>query len=80
MATAYRTSEGVDAAIVRIFNAYGSRMRPGDGRAIPTFICQALAGDPLTVAGDGSQTRSVCFVDDTVGGILAMLPATYPGR
>ena len=73
MTTAYRTSEGVDTAIVRIFNTYGPRMRPDDGRAIPTFICQALAGDPLTVAGDGSQTRSVCYVADTVDGILRML-------
>jgi dTDP-glucose 4,6-dehydratase len=73
LTTAYRTSESVDTAIVRIFNTYGPRMRPGDGRAIPTFIRQALAGDPITVAGDGSQTRSVCYVDDTVDGILRVL-------
>lgn len=79
MTTAYRASEGVDTAIVRIFNTYGPRMRPGDGRAIPTFICQAIAGDPLTVTGDGSQTRSVCFVDDTVGGILRMLASNLAG-
>jgi dTDP-glucose 4,6-dehydratase len=79
MATAYRASEGVDTAIVRIFNTYGPRMRPGDGRAIPTFICQALASEPLTVTGDGSQTRSVCFVDDTVRGILRMLASDAGG-
>jgi dTDP-glucose 4,6-dehydratase len=79
MTTAYRASESVDTAIVRIFNTYGPRMRPGDGRAIPTFICQALAGEPLTVTGDGSQTRSVCFVDDTVRGILQMLVSDTGG-
>src|SRR5215813_8144184 len=79
MATAYRASEGVNAAIVRIFNTYGPRMRPGDGRAIPTFICQALASEPLTVTGDGSQTRSVCFVDDTVRGIVRMLASDTGG-
>lgn len=79
LTTAYRASEGLDTAIVRIFNTYGPRMSPGDGRAIPTFICQALAGEPLTVAGDGSQTRSVCFVDDTVSGILAMLASDLSG-
>jgi dTDP-glucose 4,6-dehydratase len=79
MTTAYRTSAGVDTAIVRIFNTYGPRMRPGDGRAIPTFICQALAGEPLTVAGDGSQTRSVCYVADTVDGILCMLSSSITG-
>lgn len=79
MATAYRLSEGVDAAIVRIFNTYGPRMRPHDGRAIPTFIQQALTGEPLTVAGDGSQTRSICYVDDLVRGILAMAFTEHPG-
>jgi dTDP-glucose 4,6-dehydratase len=79
LTTAYRTSEGVDAAIVRIFNTYGPRMRPGDGRAIPTFIRQALAGDPVTVAGDGSQTRSLCYVDDTIDGILRMLSSDIAG-
>jgi dTDP-glucose 4,6-dehydratase len=79
LTTAYRTSEGVDAAIVRIFNTYGPRMRPNDGRAIPTFIRQALAGEPLTVAGDGRQTRSVCYVDDTVEGILRMAFSEHPG-
>jgi dTDP-glucose 4,6-dehydratase len=79
MSTAYRSSAGVDTAIVRIFNTYGPRMRPNDGRAIPTFIRQALAGVPLTVAGDGSQTRSICYVDDTVDGILRMLASSVFG-
>ncbi len=69
---AYRNTRGVDAGIVRIFNTFGPRMRPNDGRAIPNFIRQALAGDPVTVAGDGSQTRSICYVDDLVAGILAL--------
>jgi dTDP-glucose 4,6-dehydratase len=64
---------------VRIFNTYGPRMRPRDGRAIPTFVRQALLGEPLTVAGDGSQTRSVCFVDDLVRGILAFAATGHPG-
>ena len=68
LTTAYRTSHGTDTAIVRIFNTYGPRMRAHDGRAIPTFLRQALDGEPLTVAGDGRQTRSVCYVDDTVSG------------
>ncbi len=72
LTTAYREHEGVDTGIVRIFNTYGPRMRPHDGRAIPTFVRQALLGEPLTVAGDGSQTRSVCFVDDLVRGILGV--------
>jgi len=72
LTTAYRTSKGTDTGIVRIFNTYGPRMRPDDGRAIPAFIGQALSGRPLTVAGDGSQTRSICYVDDTMRGILAM--------
>jgi dTDP-glucose 4,6-dehydratase len=79
LTTAYRSSEGLDTAIVRIFNTYGPRMRPDDGRAIPTFIRQALAGEPLTVAGDGSQTRSVCYVDDTVEGILRLAFSDHPG-
>ncbi|SEH03068.1 dTDP-glucose 4,6-dehydratase [Nonomuraea solani] len=79
LTTAYRANCGVDAVIVRIFNTYGPRMRPDDGRAIPTFIRQALAGEPITVAGDGSQTRSVCYVDDTVQGILALAASGHPG-
>ncbi|KAE8762219.1 UDP-glucuronic acid decarboxylase family protein [Georgenia thermotolerans] len=79
LVTAYRSTHGVDTGIVRIFNTYGPRMRPHDGRAIPTFIRQALAGEPLTVAGDGSQTRSVCYVDDLVAGVLAMAASDHPG-
>jgi dTDP-glucose 4,6-dehydratase len=79
MTTAYRTSKGTDTGIVRIFNTYGPRMRPDDGRAIPAFATQALDGRPLTVAGDGSQTRSICFVDDTVRGILAMAFSGHAG-
>ncbi len=69
---AYHRQQGVDTAIVRIFNTYGSRMRPHDGRAIPTFLRQALAGRPLTVFGDGSQTRSFCFVSDLIRGLIAL--------
>jgi dTDP-glucose 4,6-dehydratase len=79
LTTAYRAAYEVDTAIVRIFNTYGPRMRADDGRAIPNFISQALRGEPLTVAGDGSQTRSICFVDDTVDGILALAASTEPG-
>jgi dTDP-glucose 4,6-dehydratase len=79
MTVAYRKTHGVDTAIVRIFNTYGPRMRPNDGRAIPTFIRQALRDEPLTVAGDGRQTRSVCYVDDTVEGVLALLRSDHPG-
>src|SRR5262245_48471017 len=70
MTTSYRAKHGVNTAIMRIFNTYGSRMRSSDGRAIPNFITQALAGVPITVQGDGSQTRSVCHVDDLVEGAL----------
>src|SRR5436309_3007913 len=69
---AYRSQQGVDTAIVRIFNTYGPRMRPNDGRAIPTFVRQALAQEPVTVFGDGSQTRSFCYVDDLVRGIILL--------
>jgi len=79
LTTAYRTSKGTDTGIVRIFNTYGPRMRADDGRAIPAFIGQALDGRPLTVAGDGSQTRSICYVDDTVRGILAMAFSGHTG-
>jgi dTDP-glucose 4,6-dehydratase len=70
---AYHRGHGVDTRILRIFNTYGPRLAPGDGRAVPNFISQALAGEPLTVYGDGSQTRSFCYVDDLVDGILALL-------
>jgi dTDP-glucose 4,6-dehydratase len=79
LTTAYRMSRGTDTGIVRIFNTYGPRMRADDGRAIPTFICQALAGEPLPVTGDGSQTRSVCYVDDTIRGILALAESDAAG-
>jgi dTDP-glucose 4,6-dehydratase len=69
---AYHRQQGVDTAIVRIFNTYGPRMRPHDGRAIPTFVRQALAGEPLTVFGDGSQTRSFCYVDDLIRGLVLL--------
>ncbi len=69
---AYHSQQGVDTAIVRIFNTYGSRMRPNDGRAIPTFLRQALEARPLTVFGDGSQTRSFCFVDDLIRGLVLL--------
>jgi dTDP-glucose 4,6-dehydratase len=69
---AYHRQQGVDTAIVRIFNTYGPRMRPHDGRAIPTFIRQALANQPITVFGDGSQTRSFCYVDDLVRGLVLL--------
>jgi dTDP-glucose 4,6-dehydratase len=79
LTTAYRTSQSIDTGIVRIFNTYGPRMRPDDGRAIPAFIGQALSGRPLTVAGDGSQTRSICYVDDTVRGILELAGSPHAG-
>jgi dTDP-glucose 4,6-dehydratase len=66
---AYHRQQGLDTTIVRIFNTYGPRMRPNDGRAIPTFVRQALASQPLTVFGDGSQTRSFCYVDDLMRGL-----------
>ncbi|TDD30205.1 NAD-dependent epimerase/dehydratase family protein [Actinomadura sp. KC06] len=79
LTSAFRHSRGLDAAIVRIFNTYGPRMRPDDGRAIPTFLRQALTGEDLTVTGDGSQTRSICHVDDTVRGIVALAESAHPG-
>ena len=72
MTMAYHRQQGVDTAIVRIFNTYGPRMRPHDGRAIPTFVRQARANVPLTIFGDGSQTRSFCYVDDLIRGIYAL--------
>jgi dTDP-glucose 4,6-dehydratase len=79
LTTAYRATYGLDAAIARIFNTYGPRMRPEDGRAIPNFISQALRGEPLTVFGDGLQTRSICYVDDEVDGLVALLTSGHPG-
>ena len=69
---AYHRQQGVDTAIVRIFNTYGPRMRPHDGRAIPTFMRQALRDRPITVFGDGSQTRSFCYVEDEIRGLIAL--------
>ncbi|KRE41317.1 epimerase [Knoellia sp. Soil729] len=76
---AYRNTHAVDTGIVRIFNTFGPRMRPNDGRAIPNFIRQSLAGEPVTVAGDGSQTRSICYVDDLVDAILSMADGEHQG-
>jgi dTDP-glucose 4,6-dehydratase len=69
---AYHRQQGVDTSIVRIFNTYGPKMRPNDGRAIPNFLSQALAEKPLTVYGDGSQTRSFCYVDDLIRGLILL--------
>jgi dTDP-glucose 4,6-dehydratase len=74
---AYHRQQGVDTAIVRIFNTYGPRMRAHDGRAIPTFLRQALQDRPITVFGDGSQTRSFCYVDDLIRGIIALAESGY---
>ncbi len=76
---AYRRTHQVDTSVLRIFNTFGPRMRPNDGRAIPTFIRQALSGEPITVAGDGSQTRSVCYVDDLVEGIMRLMRSSMEG-
>jgi dTDP-glucose 4,6-dehydratase len=77
MAMAYHRYEKFDTHIVRIFNTYGPRMRPSDGRAIPTFIPQALRHEPITIFGDGSQTRSFCFVDDLIEGIYRLMMTDY---
>jgi dTDP-glucose 4,6-dehydratase len=79
MTMAYHRHHGVDARIVRIFNTFGPRMQIRDGRAIPNFFYQAIRGEPITVYGDGSQTRSFCFVDDLVEGILRLLRCNYVG-
>jgi dTDP-glucose 4,6-dehydratase len=76
---AYRRTLNTNTGIMRIFNTYGPRMRPDDGRVVTSFIVQALNGDPLTVYGDGTQTRSLCYVDDLVRGILAMLDSNVVG-
>ncbi|MDP2187446.1 MAG: SDR family oxidoreductase [Sphingobacteriaceae bacterium] len=76
---AYHTYHGVETRIIRIFNTYGPRMRLNDGRALPAFIGQALRGEDLTVFGDGSQTRSFCYVDDLVEGIYRLLKSDYAG-
>ena len=74
---AYKRVHGVDTRIVRIFNTYGERMRPDDGRVVNTFVCQALRGEPITLHGDGSQTRSFCHVSDEVRGLVALLDSTF---
>ena len=79
LTTAYREVHGVQTGIARIFNTYGPRMRSNDGRVVPTFIRQVLAGEPLTVAGDGSQTRSICYVTDLVDGLVALGMSDEPG-
>ncbi|MFF1819594.1 UDP-glucuronic acid decarboxylase family protein [Kribbella sp. NPDC058245] len=76
---AYRRTLGVNTGILRIFNTYGPRMRPHDGRVVTSFITQALNSDPLTIYGDGSQTRSFCYVDDLVRGIVAMIDSSEAG-
>jgi dTDP-glucose 4,6-dehydratase len=76
---AYHREHGIDVRISRTFNTYGPRMRPDDGRVVSNFIVQALAGKPLTIYGDGSQTRSFCYVDDQVRGLLALLDSDYVG-
>ncbi len=76
---AMHRTHGVNVGIVRIFNTYGPRLSPGDGRVVSNFIVQALRGEPLTVYGDGSQTRSLCFVDDEIGGLLALLDSSLTG-
>jgi dTDP-glucose 4,6-dehydratase len=79
LTAAYRRAGTVDTGIVRIFNTYGPGMRLDDGRIVPTFACQALRGEPLTVTGDGQQTRSLCHADDTVRGILAVAASNLSG-
>jgi len=74
---AYHRTHGVDTRIARIFNTYGPRNRADDGRVVPSFVCQALKGEDLTVFGDGEQTRSFCFVSDTVNGLIALMESGY---
>jgi dTDP-glucose 4,6-dehydratase len=79
MTMAYHRHHGVDVRIVRIFNTFGPRMQLADGRAIPNFLCQAIRNEPITVFGDGSQTRSFCYVDDLIEGIWRLLNGTETG-
>jgi dTDP-glucose 4,6-dehydratase len=76
MTMAYHRYHGVDTRIVRIFNTYGPRMRINDGRAVPTFIAQALRGEDITIFGTGSQTRSFCYISDLVRGIIALMQSS----
>ena len=77
MVFAYHRTHGVDTRIARIFNTYGPRNRADDGRVVPSFVCQAIRGEDLTVFGDGSQTRSFCFVSDTVRGLISLMESGY---
>lgn len=79
LATAYAAARGVNVGIVRIFNTYGPRMSPSDGRVVTNFITQALRDEPITIYGDGSQTRSFCYVDDLIRGLVMMLDSAEPG-
>ncbi len=79
LTSAFRRQYGTDTAIVRIFNSYGPGMRVDDGRMVPAFVCAALGHNPIPVSGTGRQTRSLCFVDDTVSGILALAESDHPG-
>jgi dTDP-glucose 4,6-dehydratase len=79
LAVAYARARGVNVGIVRIFNTYGPRMSPGDGRVVTNFIVEALRGQPITIYGDGSQTRSFCYVDDLIRGLVAMLDSAERG-
>jgi len=74
---AYHRTHGVDTRIARIFNTYGPRNRPDDGRVVPSFVCQAIKGEDLTIFGDGRQTRSFCFVSDTVNGLISLMESGY---
>ena len=76
---AYHRTNGVDVAIARVFNTYGPRVKPGDGRVVSNFLVQALSGAPITVYGDGGQTRSFCYIDDEVDGLVALLDSTLKG-
>jgi len=79
MTMAYHSHHGLDVRIVRIFNTYGERMRPQDGRVVSNFVMQALRGEPITIYGDGTQTRSFCYVDDEIRGFLALLDSDQTG-
>ena len=79
MTLAYHRGHGLDVRIVRIFNTYGPRLRPADGRVVSNFLVQAMEGKPLTIYGDGEQTRSFCYVDDLVRGILGLLGSDHVG-
>jgi dTDP-glucose 4,6-dehydratase len=79
LTSAYRREHGLDTGIARIFNTYGPGMRVDDGRMIPAFLHQAMAGEPLTVTGTGEQTRSICYVEDTVRGLVALARSGHPG-